>query len=172
MTLSRRTGFALVLWTAACSDDAAPRPSGDYAARPDGDTGPRGGGELTYFDSDAFDRQLANRLAATDNEVPVATAAPITLNEMPKRMNAWLAAVTDKGGQVVVVNTGNADPATGKPRFLGSIIASIGGSFVSSMIGYVRERRLYAPAAAYDATLVVSPATGQIEKVFFTRKGA
>ena len=133
---------------------------------------PQTQGNLTFFDSDSFDSQLSTRLGGENAQVTVATMGPVTLNDMPKRLNAWLAAVTDRGGQVVVVNAGNADPGSGRPRFLGAIIATIGQAFVEGMISMVRERRLYGPAKAYDATLVIAPDSGQIQQVYFTRKGA
>ncbi len=153
----RVTMYVLLLVCAGCTADTPPL---------------QGQGGLTFFDSDSFDSQLSTRLGGENAQVTVATMGPVTLNDMPKRLNAWLAAVSDRGGQVVVVNAGNTDPGTGQPRFLGAIVATIGQAFVEGMIALVRERRLYGPAKAYDATLVIAPDSGQIQQVHFTRKGA
>ena len=160
MPLSRRPAILLALAAlAGCAQPDPPPPPAD-PTRP-----------LTFFDSDAFDSQLSVRLGAGATPVTVATAGPVTVNDMPKRLNTWLAAVADHGGAVDVVNSGNVDQDTGRPRFLESIIASLGQSLVMAVIGAVHDKQLYGPVQGYDVILEVAPASGRIDRLYFTRKG-
>ena len=154
--LSRRLTCAALLLLASRCGPPPPAPSA---------TGP-----LTFFDSDAFDNQLATRLTGGPGPIQVTAAGAVSVNDMPKRLGAWLAAAADRGGQVVVVNSTSIDMATGKPRFIGGIVAAIGQAFVTAFITTIHEHALYGTIDGYDITLSVAPGSGKIETIYFTRR--
>ena len=48
---------------------------------------------LTFFDSDAFDSTLATALSSGQKDVHITFAGTTSVNQMPPRINAWLAEV-------------------------------------------------------------------------------
>lgn len=59
---------------------------------------------ITFIDTQKFDKDLAASLEAIKNPIEVNFYSPITPNEIPPRLEKWLSMVDKSGGQVNVAN--------------------------------------------------------------------
>jgi hypothetical protein len=115
---------------------------------------------LAFIDSSTFDSDLHDALSKEPGTVHITPAAPFSLNEIPPRMDKWLAAVKSGGGKVAA----RQDTAVATRGLIGMVI-----DVVVALFDQVAEKRLYAPAENYDATLYYG-ADGMVDRVMFTRK--
>lgn len=120
---------------------------------------------IKYSDLDGFDRSLSQALKQSAPGVTVQFVAPTTVNEIPTRMDKWLAMVEKYGGKV---------EAAPDPDFT---IASRGliTDVVSLVIGaynLAKEKILYGPSKEYNAIVYYDQGTGRITRVVFSRKKA
>jgi hypothetical protein len=126
---------------------------------------------IAFIDSDVFDNDVARTLAVTPDKVTVKPVAPMTVNAVPQRLNAWMAAVQGRGGNVRMVPR-DPDPAISR-----GLLLPILGTVISALIPdkadvrqHIRDSRTYARAEGYDMQVVYVPGTGAIEEIVFTRK--
>ena len=122
---------------------------------------------LEYMGSDYFDNALSAAMSENTGQIAVAVAQPFSINNIPERMNAWLGAIGDSGGEV------RATPAEGE-RDLAGIIGLIASAMIALKPLYqqLQQQFNYLPAKNYDATLSYRNDGGEtmIEKGVFTRK--
>lgn len=114
---------------------------------------------IDFFDSSSFDRKLSAALKNKPSVVRVEFPAPITVNEIPVRMDKWLSQVEEYGGTVEL-----------KPEFsdrgiLGAIIDLIIGAY-----RLAEEKRTYGPVEHYNAEVWYTKEDGRITKILFVRK--
>jgi hypothetical protein len=156
--------LALAVFLAACgtSDDTG-------GSRPVDPSRP-----IVFLDSDVFDVDLARSLAIAPDSVSVTAAAPMNVNAVPPRLNAWMAAVQSRGGAVRLVRR---DPgAAQQQQFFGLLLPIVGPALAAlfpdkaDVRQYMRESRTYARAEGYDMRVVYSAGSGQIEEIVFERK--
>lgn len=62
---------------------------------------------LTFIDTQKFDSELANSLANSKNPVDVEFYSPVTPNEIPPRLEKWMAIAEASGGKVTVTQPPN-----------------------------------------------------------------
>ncbi|WP_270937949.1 hypothetical protein [Falsiroseomonas oryzae] len=133
-----------------------------------------GGGpfaRIDFLDSDAFDAQLRRAMRDRTGRIVVKPQAPIRTGEIPPRLNLWLTAVAERGGQVAIVPPTSVNPETGEQSRSLATILSLLNPLLEHLAGYVRDQLNYAPAAGYDAQLVVVAAGGdQVQSFVFRRR--
>jgi len=62
---------------------------------------------ITFIDTQKFDSELANSLANSKNPVDVEFYSPVTPNEIPPRLEKWMAVAEASGGKVTVTQPPN-----------------------------------------------------------------
>lgn len=119
---------------------------------------------VEFLDTSGFDKSLSSVLQEDAPMVEVNFMAPITVNEVPERLNRWFATVEKHEGTVTV----QADPDLRHPpsRFLASAVVSLGIGTYQLFTNW----RLYSPAKDYNATLYYTKPKGTITKIVFTQK--
>ena len=129
---------------------------------------------IAFIDSDVFDNDVARTLSVTPDKVTVKPVAPMTVNAVPQRLNAWMAAVQGRGGNVQMVGR---DPSAAQQQQFVSVLLPILGAALSGLFPdksdvrqHIRESRTYARAQGYDMQVVYVPGTGAIDEIVFTRK--
>ncbi len=178
---SAARGAAIVLFSgvlSACSKPAVPEMS-------PGMTGPAvgiapisaQGGEmgsrerLVFFDSEAFDANLAQAMRDRSEEVHVVFAGPTSLNAFPARINTWLAEVKRSDGAVTAVDAAQAaGPATRGLFGIGIVFDLI--DLITGMETRQEQADRLALSHAYDARIVYDSSTGLAREVVFSRRGA
>lgn len=146
--LTTRTLCALLLAIFASGCASSPPPAGEELA-------------LVFLDSQVFDRRLQTRMREGRHGIVVDFPAQVTTNDLPERLDAWLAAVDRQGGSVETIPSAT----------------SRGGEVVAIELGIAAARRLhqsrrYGPAKGYDARVFYDPDTGEVARVEFVRRGA
>lgn len=124
--------------------------------------------ELVFFDSGAFDKDLSKAFRADARRVEVKAASPFDLNDIPDRLEGWLAAVQDSGGEVKAAEIDAADNETDTDGQTRGIITEV-IDLVVMAVGSAREEALYEPAADYDVWLRYHP-DGMVEEAIFVRR--
>lgn len=115
---------------------------------------------LSFIDSSIFDSDLHDALSRSVGTVHVTPASPFSLNKIPPRMDKWLGAVKSGGGKVAA----RQDTAVATRGLISMVI-----DVVVALYDQVAEKRLYAPAEDYDATLYYGN-DGKVDRVLFTLK--
>lgn len=118
--------------------------------------------EVQFLDSGSFDRKLSSSLAAKQPLVTVVFPASITLNNIPERMDKWLAKVEKFGGKVEI----QPEPVAGR-----GIISEIFSLFIKAYDA-IEEAVIYAPAKNYDVMLYYRAQTGLVTRLCFVQKGS
>ncbi len=137
---------------------------------------------LTFLDSEVFDNQLSDALRrSTDGVTEIATPTPLKLDNIPPRLNAWLAAVQQQQGVVTVrpKRTGDNGKDEQFVQLLKPVALSIVSAFVASFLpgkseiaavrDYLRDSKLYAPARGHHLTIYYDDNNGQISSLEFRR---
>lgn len=122
---------------------------------------------LDFFDSRSFDKKLAKTLRKTPPEATVRFLAPATVNDIPDRLEAWLAAVEKYEGTITV----EVDPEYKQRDLFSSAISIAAGAFVG-IYQVIAKKILYSPAKRYDAMIYYNGDTGNITRVVFQQKPA
>jgi len=115
---------------------------------------------VSFIDSSVFDSDLHDALSKETGTVYVTPAVTFGVNNIPPRMDKWLAAVKRGGGKVVA----RRDTAVATRGLIAMAL-----DVAVALYEQVEERMLYAPAAHYDATLYYG-ADGKVERVLFVRR--
>ncbi|MBF0251678.1 MAG: hypothetical protein HQL35_13735 [Alphaproteobacteria bacterium] len=124
---------------------------------------PAGSAEVTFLDLSAFDEDLAGSLAERNRTVKVDIPAKFTLNDIPERMEKWLAAIKDSGGKVQAKTAPEPGMAT---RGLFGVLIDVTVSAVKAKL----EADKLASARDYNALITYDKATGQVQDILFTRR--
>lgn len=69
--------------------------------------------ELTFFDSLAFDKDLADTLAKQPSGALVVPSGPFSPNALPPRLEKWLSVVSKSGGSVRLKKVSSEPPSRG-----------------------------------------------------------
>lgn len=124
-----------------------------------------GGTEIMFIDLGSFDKKMTQAMQNKVALITVTSAQPFELNNIPERLEKWLAAIEESGGEVNVVADENPDGV--KTR--GAFIAAAGA--LMKMFGAVRADHTFRFAKNYgSATLRYNPLTGTVNEVSFERR--
>lgn len=112
---------------------------------------------LPYVNSDAFDRKLSSSLADRPACFEVLFPLPVSMKQLPERLDKWLSAIEKTGGTVDAVPVPEA-------RGLFADLLELAIKLYDLALG----RDLYEPARHYNATVHYKRSTGTVVKVVFT----
>lgn len=119
--------------------------------------------QVTFIDSSAFDSDLSRALKQNDSRVEVLAPAKFSLNQIPPRLEKWLAQVKETGGEVQA----EAAPQPGAgTRGLFSLPVEL----VVALYDKISDRITYGPAQQYDARLHYDKVTGLVDAVDFIKR--
>jgi hypothetical protein len=123
--------------------------------------------KLVFFDSEAFDIDLAQAMQDRAEEVRVTFAAPTSLNNFPSRINLWLREVKHSDGAVTAVDP--SAPTGGQTtRGVGMIFDLI------DLLTGIHDRQEAAErlqlAHAYNARILYDSTTGNARELVFSRR--
>lgn len=62
---------------------------------------------LTFIDTQKFDSELANSLTNNKNPIDVEFYTPVTPNDIPPRLEKWIAIAESSGGKITVTQPAN-----------------------------------------------------------------
>lgn len=117
---------------------------------------------IQLIDSEVFDYKLGLSLARNLPKVTLAVISPFSANQIPERLEKWLSAVDEHGGEVTVV----VDPRFNTTK--GLISEAIDLVFLA--YDAFKKTVLYNTTDDYNATLYYNPNNGNITKVIFLLK--
>lgn len=120
--------------------------------------------DVTFIDTDAFDKNLSNQMSSRQDTIEVASTSTFKINEIPERLSKWLDKVVDYKGTLDV------DPKPEKQAQSVEWIISVLPTVYTIVYDYVGDKKLYSPAQYYNATVVYDPKTNLVKKVVFTKK--
>jgi hypothetical protein len=118
---------------------------------------------VEFFDANSFDRDLSRALYGDPRTVTMTFPAPVTVNDIPERMDKWFAAIEDAEGEVTIT-------ATGETQSRGIITEVLSLIFFSA--ARAKEHKLIEPVEEYNAEIFYQRDNGQIERVVFHRRPA
>ena len=108
--------------------------------------------KIDFLDLQLFDRELGRSLGAPLNTVEVAFLDRTSPNRIPERMQLWMAAVEDGGGQVKVTPP-PAPFGSRSPVMLIGAIASLWSA--SKAVSEMAQKAQYERAKRYNAEVVL-----------------
>jgi hypothetical protein len=79
---------------------------------------------ITFMDTTNFDREMSDSLSSKEKDVKVSFYNPVSPNEMPRRLEKWVAEVNNTGGKVTIVQP-VGEPAPKNPLLLIGIFGSL-----------------------------------------------
>jgi len=115
---------------------------------------------VEYFDSIGFDRNLSVSLKCKQPEVTVKFPLPISIYNIPKRVDKWF--------YMVGKYEGTAKPEIeneGKRTLVGEVI-----SLVVGVCDVIKEKVIYESVENYNATIYYKEGNGIVTRVVFTLK--
>ena len=119
--------------------------------------------EIQFFDSGSFDRKLSFTLAKNTPEATVIFAAPVSLNNIPERLDQWFSHVEEDGGTVTLeMEPGTDETARG--------VVSEALSLLVGVYEMVADKIIYGPVADYNAIVYYRGDTGTLTRVVFVYK--
>ena len=124
---------------------------------------------IEFLDLQMFDRELGRSFAAPLSTVEVRFLDRTSPNRIPERMQLWMAAVEDGGGQVKVtpppVPFGSRSPA-----LLIGAVASLWSA--SKAVSEMAQKAQYERAKRYNAEVILKIDNGEtvIERIVFSQK--
>jgi hypothetical protein len=84
--------------------------------------------EITFIDTQKFDSELSSSLSSIKKPVEVNFHNPITPNEIPPRLEKWLAMVDKSGGKVNVASP-VGEPAPKSPALILGLFSGLWNAF-------------------------------------------
>jgi hypothetical protein len=99
--------------------------------------------ETAFFDSQAFDADLSDAMKADPEVIVVEVPVAFHLNEIPERMDKWLYAVKDSGGEIELRPT---DPIAER-----SAAAAV--QLGVALYRHLSTQLTYRPARSYEAVV-------------------
>lgn len=124
---------------------------------------------IDFLDLHSFDREMSRSLSAPLSQVEVTFLDRTSPNRIPERMQLWMAAVTDGGGEVKV--TPPAAPFSSRsPVMLIGAIASLWSA--SKAVSEMAQKAQFERAHGYNADVVLKLDNGEtlIDRIVFSRK--
>lgn len=153
-----RIGVALVFPVCAALACAG---NGQYTSKDLSPDGPAPS-EIEFFDSSRFDSRLSASLKSGHKEVSAKMLGPVSVNNIPERMDRWFFMIEKNGGKVELQPTGP------KPKgFVSDIIELTVGAYNA-----IKEKIIYDPVKQYDAKVYYNPESANIEQVVFVQKAS
>jgi hypothetical protein len=125
--------------------------------------------KIDFLDLQLFDRELGRSLGAPLSTVEVGFLDRTSPNRIPERMQLWMAAVEDGGGQVKV--TPPPVPfGTRSPVMLIGAIASLWSA--SKAVSEMAQKAQYERARRYNAEVVLKLDQGEtvIDRIVFSQR--
>jgi len=121
--------------------------------------------ELDYLDSSVFDRKLSAVLREEPEEVTIRFLAPVTANDVPKRLDRWFHYIESRFENELKLEP---DPAVAAPKGITGVALALASK------GYevVRDEHLYGAARDYDATVFYVPGEGRLTRVVLKKQPA
>jgi len=123
---------------------------------------------ITFYDSGGFDNQLSAAMQASTTNVSVAFLGNVSINTLPGRISVWLAKVQDNEGKVVVADNGASGGGGDQTRSIE--LAGVLPSLLQAAYGYIHDAHLYGPASNYDAIILVSHKSADVQNITFRRR--
>lgn len=127
-------------------------------------TGPGARNKILFIDSRNFDSKLSRALKDDHSEVTVTFLGDVSINEIPKRMEEWLAKAEHYEGTVAV----EPDPKLAKTKSASVVIAGI--TVAVATYKYLRRKSLFRPVEDYDVLIHHIPGEAVISRIVFKRK--
>jgi len=128
---------------------------------------------FNYYDSTTFDSRLSRTMACQMSTVKLRLPSPESTGKIPARLDRWLAAVDESGGQVTVEkDPGRKSKYTSKSMDGGFIVGAIVDLVEVAKIAYqgMKDKKLYGPAEEYNAIIYYEDGTGAITEVIFSKR--
>lgn len=124
---------------------------------------------IEFLDLQMFDRELGRSFAAPLSTVEVQFLDRTSPNRIPERMQLWMAAVEDGGGQVKVTPP-PAPFGSRSPALLIGAIASLWSA--SKAVSEMAQKAQYERAKRYNAEVVLKLDKGEtvIDRIVFSQK--
>ncbi len=154
--MDRRTALLCMILavTGGCSRKTGPASSAEFSRD----------SALQFLDSRSFDREFSRLLRDASHSVTVTFLGGVTVNDIPKRMEEWLAKAEKEGGEVSL----EIDPDSTNTKSISLALAGI--TVAVTAYSYLRGKRLYSPVGEYDATVYHLAGQATISRIVFTRK--
>jgi len=108
---------------------------------------------VTFIDLQKFDDQLSASLSEIKDPVAVNFYSPVTPNEIPQRMQKWLAMIEQSGGKVNVT-TPDGEPSPKDPTIIFSLFGSM-YSGIKALIGKFDSMSMENIARSRDANILL-----------------
>lgn len=120
---------------------------------------------FVFMDTNAFDRSLSSALGKTPPAVTITFLGQVTINEIPERLERWLAEAESHKGSIALA----PDPEVKEG---GKSLMAIGGGVSIAVTTYVYVKRFitYRPVQHYNVKIYHVPGEADITRIVFTRK--
>jgi len=86
--------FACIFFLSACANKEVPTQTSSLQSA-----------NVLFFDSSLFDSELHKKLKQVPSEVIIDFPSQFDLNKLPSRMEKWLAAINEQGGNTELIKT-------------------------------------------------------------------
>lgn len=137
---------AVVLFVMSCSTAGPPKSLSELE-------------NVVFIDTNVFDKDLTDSMSAKVDTISVTPVGGLSVNQIPERLNKWLAAISDKNGKVDI------EPKAPATRSLTFLIGLLPMAY-----DYFKNTSSYGLAGDYNATIFYQPDSGHIERIEFVRK--
>lgn len=124
---------------------------------------------IDFLDLQVFDRELSRSMGAPLNTVEVGFLDRTSPNRIPERLQLWMAAVEDGGGQVRVTPPPVPFGARSPVMLIGAI-ASLWSA--SKAVSEMAQKAQYERAKSYNAEVILKLDRGEtvIDRIVFSHK--
>lgn len=150
--------LAVALGLAACQATVGPLAT-------DGPAQPR----IEFLDLQSFDRELSRSFSAPLEQVQVSFHDRTSPNKIPDRVQAWMAAVEEGGGQVKVISPPAPFESRSPLLILGAITSLWSASKTAAEMA---AKAQYRSAGRYNAEVVLKLDKGEtvIDRIVFSQR--
>jgi len=150
----------LVVWLGLTGCEGTMRPvAADAPAQP----------RIEFLDLQSFDRELSRSFGAPLEQVQVSFHDRTSPNKIPDRVQAWMAAVEEGGGQVKVLSPPAPFESRSPLLILGAITSLWSASKTAAEMA---AKAQYRSAGRYDAEIVLKLDKGEtvIDRIVFKQR--
>lgn len=117
--------------------------------------------DVTFFDSSVFDTDLFQQLENSPSELEINFPSQFDLNSLPPRIEKWLAAIKDQGGEIKLIRTPDSSTTRG---FLMDAVDLV----IRAYDKLTEEDEIYESAKGYN-TQIFYNADGKVKKIVLDR---
>jgi len=118
--------------------------------------------KIEFLDIGTFDTDLSNSMTASFSTITVKTVSPITVNDIPDRLEKWFAAVRENGGSISI------EPKTRSLTSVVSLLLPVLDNYGSLFNTQITN--IYSNAVNYNAIISYQPDSGVINTIQFVKK--